>query len=509
MKTIIDFANKVKTLVNSRMSNIANVEESPSTHPYTVGKQLIFNGLLCKATSAIAVGDTLAVGTNLALSDNVVEQIYSLNQGLTNSLNEIADMNNVLGAKNLLPNEAVSQTINGVTFTVNDDGSVTVNGTATSQANFMLAKTNLEANKYKLSGVPNGSADNTYFMIFYSPSNNMWHDACYDTDADRLIFNPYSDDELSIIIRSGQTVSNITFKPMIRPASVKDTTFVPYSMTNREMTPYVQSISNPNLLDNPWFTVNQRGQASYNTHGSIGYDRWRFYYSGGDGGSVSKSGSVVALQSTGSYVDIVQKPEDTSDLIGKMLTFSMLMSDGTIKSGSALFDGESVTFYNEQGTLSFDYFKPSLSFRIIVYGSRTISFKAVKLEVGSVSTLAQDTAPNYTTELLKCQRYFVRFGLNESVPAYTYNFGMAYEVNSSSAYFNVMIPIPMRSTPLISYQGSWAIGSKALNNITVNSMFNNIVKLVCTTSQTFTAGEIELLENKEAGINYIDFSAEI
>lgn len=86
MKTIIDFANKVKSLADGRMSNIANVEESPSTHPYTVGKQLIFNGLLCRATSAIAVGDTLAVGTNLALSDNVVEQIYSLNQGLSNSL---------------------------------------------------------------------------------------------------------------------------------------------------------------------------------------------------------------------------------------------------------------------------------------------------------------------------------------------------------------------------------------------------------------------------------------
>jgi len=95
MKTIINFANKVRSLVDGRMSNIANVEESPSTHAYTVGKQLIFNGLLCKATSAIAVGDTLAVGTNIALSDNVVEQIYSLNQGLTNSI-KISDVANDL-----------------------------------------------------------------------------------------------------------------------------------------------------------------------------------------------------------------------------------------------------------------------------------------------------------------------------------------------------------------------------------------------------------------------------
>jgi hypothetical protein len=78
---------------NQIRENIANVEGATSAHPYTVGKQLIFNGLLCKATSAIAVGDTLAVGTNLALSDNVVEQIYSLNQGLTNSLANISHEN--------------------------------------------------------------------------------------------------------------------------------------------------------------------------------------------------------------------------------------------------------------------------------------------------------------------------------------------------------------------------------------------------------------------------------
>ena len=83
---------------NQIRENIANVEGATSSHPYTVGKQLIFNGLLCKATSAISVGDTLAVGTNLALSDNVVEQIYSLNQGLANSLQIL---NNKVDKENL------------------------------------------------------------------------------------------------------------------------------------------------------------------------------------------------------------------------------------------------------------------------------------------------------------------------------------------------------------------------------------------------------------------------
>ena len=82
MKTIIDFANKVKSLVNSRMSNIANVEENPSTHAYIIGQQLIFNGLLYNATSAIAIGDTLEIGTNIALADNVVSQIDKIDKKL-------------------------------------------------------------------------------------------------------------------------------------------------------------------------------------------------------------------------------------------------------------------------------------------------------------------------------------------------------------------------------------------------------------------------------------------
>ena len=32
-------------------------------------------------------------------------------------------------------------------------------------------------------------------------------------------------------------------------------------------------VSNPNLLDNPWFTVNQRGATAY-TVGAYGVDRW-------------------------------------------------------------------------------------------------------------------------------------------------------------------------------------------------------------------------------------------
>ena len=222
---------------NQIRENIANVEGATSAHPYTVGKQLIFNGLLCKVTSAISVGDTLAVGTNLALSDNVVEQIYSLNQGLTNSL---ADMNNVLGAKNLLPTTAITQTFNGVTFTANADGTVTVSGTATETTyygiqyqGFKLPNKNLI-----LSGCPSGGSSSTYELQVRSTESDssQWQMIIDHGDSPSFVADNNRVYVSYIGVMQGQTVSNLVFKPMLRPASITDDTYVPYSMTNRELT---------------------------------------------------------------------------------------------------------------------------------------------------------------------------------------------------------------------------------------------------------------------------------
>lgn len=524
MKTIIDFTNKVRSLVDGRMTNIANVETSPSTHPYAVGKQLIFNGLLCKATSAIAVGDTLAVGTNLALSDNVVEQIYSLNQGLANSLNEIADMNNVLGAKNLLPNNITNQTVNGVTFTVNDDGSITANGTATSHVSLVLAKTNLEANKYKLSGVPNGSADNTYFMLFYSPSNNMWHDACYDTDADRLISNPYSDDELNIIIRSGQTVSNITFKPMIRPASITDDTYVPYSMTNREMTPYVQSISNPNLLDNPWFTVNQRGiTTDTQTEGTTRYTVDRWILRGAPTITVNTD-SIVINNSTGtSGHSFYQKIEENiyNKIKGKTVTLSIDavasasgcmvgMWQGNQTPQAMGYKSIPTTRSIVKSTVKLGNVTATSPFEVLIdtVSGATLTIYSIKLELGTVSTLAMDSVPNYQQELAKCQRYFVRFNPTDSFTA----FGAGI-YSSNNVFAEVTLPTVLRAKPNVSYSTirahSYGRNDVNISSIIVNNYINNIVSLKCApgSGANFVNGdycEIQLDTN-----NYLDLSCDL
>lgn len=241
MKTIINFANKVRSLVDGRMSNIANVEESPSTHAYTVGKQLIFNGLLCKATSAIAVGDTLAVGTNLALSDNVVEQIYSLNQGLTNSLNNEIATRAKLGGHNLFKVAAEMLTIQGVTFTRNSDGSFTVNGTASGNIyyNLTLSKfLKFEDLDYILTGCPSGGSEDSYSLFIRSneADSSQWQYAIDYGNGISFLADSSREYVAFMYVKDGYTISNKTFYPMIRLATDESADYEPYSMTNRELT---------------------------------------------------------------------------------------------------------------------------------------------------------------------------------------------------------------------------------------------------------------------------------
>ena len=41
---------------------------------------------------------------------------------------------------------------------------------------------------------------------------------------------------VQIVVKNGASISNLTFKPMLRLASDPDDTYQPYAMTNRELT---------------------------------------------------------------------------------------------------------------------------------------------------------------------------------------------------------------------------------------------------------------------------------
>lgn len=76
MKSILQVVqNLIKPYIDKIAGTIAPVEVSPSEHAYTVGKQIIYNGVLYSVTSAIAVNDNLEVGVNIISASNIFAQM--------------------------------------------------------------------------------------------------------------------------------------------------------------------------------------------------------------------------------------------------------------------------------------------------------------------------------------------------------------------------------------------------------------------------------------------------
>lgn len=69
---------------------IAPLEVSPSENAYSVGEQLIFNDVLYKAKTAIAVGDALVVDTNIELAPKISSQIQTLTNNVSTNATAIA-----------------------------------------------------------------------------------------------------------------------------------------------------------------------------------------------------------------------------------------------------------------------------------------------------------------------------------------------------------------------------------------------------------------------------------
>ena len=115
---------------------------------------------------------------------------------------------------------------NGITFTVNEDYSVTANGTATADANYILVINSnpilLDNSKaYTLSGCPSGGGDSTYRIYIQDTSFSE----TYIDRGDGMTFTPKNTEfYVYITISQGYTANNLVFKPMLNEGS----TALPY-----------------------------------------------------------------------------------------------------------------------------------------------------------------------------------------------------------------------------------------------------------------------------------------
>ena len=270
-----------------------------------------------------------------------------------------------------------------------------------------------------------------------------------------------------------------------------------------------QGGTNPNLLDNPWFTVNQRGVTSGGFEDRVyRFDRWYTSYASNTNGTWSWGANGVTLTSPSNSASLLMQKIASPELLdGKKLTASLLLTDGTVLSGTASFSHATNQTFLDHSLVRMQWL--SGAFAIIVLASQTITIRAVKLEVGDISTIANDAPPNYAEELLKCQRYFLRVLRNGG-----YSVDVAFGVadSTTTARITIPTPVPMAKAPTVSMSGTVRIQSGGsgheITNISNYQSITNVGVQIHPTTSGLTNGDNVILSLGSNGA-YIDLSADL
>ena len=133
--------------------------------------------------------------------------------------------------KNLLDNTATTKISNGITFTVNSDGTVLVDGTNDTSANSSLVinRYDLSPGTYILNGCPSGGASNTYRLaIQETGSYSILGSIDIGNGSREFTIDTTTSVQIAIFIQKGLTINNLLFKPMLREATIADDTYEQY-----------------------------------------------------------------------------------------------------------------------------------------------------------------------------------------------------------------------------------------------------------------------------------------
>lgn len=272
----------------------------------------------------------------------------------------------------------------------------------------------------------------------------------------------YSGEEIDSAVRAAQIISGASTPAELRnkleirgdtiPVSAEDSTLISEALTKIPTTS--GGGINPNLLDNWYFgrPVNQRGQTEYTTTGYT-VDRWKLDV----GGAVTLEDGCICLKKSGTYWG--EYFADFDQFIGMTLTGSVLLSDGTLRTGSFVYNGsvnQAQTFFSSE--LGFYIQKLSNSQTQCEINSLVdnVKIKAIKLELGDTQTLAHkenekwvlNEIPDFGEQLRRCQRYCRVIGGTLNQP-------FCITVRRETTALEGFIPIdnPFRTAPSISVNG--------------------------------------------------------
>lgn len=239
--------------------------------------------------------------------------------------------------------------------------------------------------------------------------------------------------------------------------------------------------SNPNLLINSDFKINQRGQSTYSSTGAgCTVDRWV----GTNVKTDVNSDNTVTISSLSGIGYYTQHEENIS--YGKH-TYSIYVQaiTGTVKAFYKNKDSEDIELGTlKQGlntfTSSDDGFK---SFFLAIEGGSSVTLKCAKVEQGSIAT--KFVEPNKVEELAKCKRFTQYY---DSIPCIP---GILFVANTTGAtsgwlpLYQILSP-SMRVVPTISvFSVNANNGNSIGGNYSVNLDNNRLKSVVFKEANTY------------------------
>ena len=208
------------------------------------------------------------------------------------NLKKEIDKTSTLQGQNLIPYpyDGTEGNTNGITWTVNDDGSVTANGTASKEASYSLIY------PYNLSTMKSLQLGNTYIisdgltdeqhtnvgymqLVRYDKNNPTNWKYGVSSMKGTEIYTANDENTLQygirLIIRNGATANNITFKPMLEVGTMSHE-YQPTTISNTSLNERLSDQQGQNLIPYPYYrpdsytnngitwTVNEDGSVTAN-----------------------------------------------------------------------------------------------------------------------------------------------------------------------------------------------------------------------------------------------------
>lgn len=221
--------NKTKEDLHLISDANLNIISKANTISERVGIRLDTNGRIVPIDANGLADNLIDLGWETAKYANL--WVYKINGSVPPTSDELNTAIAKVG-KSILPSWSYAsnvRTSNGVTFTFNPTtGEITVNGTATADTTNIIAGVGLSQytipkGTYTLSGCPSGGDSNKYGLTLNLVNMNQ---VDYGSGVTFTLTSEHVCDDnqhLYIFVKSGVTVSNLVFRPMLRPAYTSDT----------------------------------------------------------------------------------------------------------------------------------------------------------------------------------------------------------------------------------------------------------------------------------------------